>query len=1096
MNNENIYALLSLILVSVCLSAQVNIAQWNFNSPTPDADPTTGTANPSEGSGTMLTVGGTSSSFTSAGTGSSDSASTDNSALTLTGFPSQSSDNETAGVEFRVSTERYRNIVIKWDQNWSNASSSYIRIQYSMNAGSSWFNYVEGGDTTKNLYFAKAGGNTWRNGIVADFSNVGGVADNPDFRFKILTHYAPDTNIYEPANAASTYDGNASISLDMVTVTGEYFLGEFDLSTPPDQLFLTSNSTSNFPVIFRWFKSRNTNGYDLLLDNLNGNFSNPVFHEMVSGNEGDTVVNTTIREVDSLLNTLGYAPGDTFHAIWTIKSYHQYDTTFANNTWRITFFRDIPLGAFSLTTPSDNSRIEAEAGNFDPFSMSWASSVNATSYEVMFDYPGVNFSNPHYSLLSDNSGMDNALSLSLSDLDFHLDQMGVSSGDSVELIWRVLASNSAYELYSSETFEVKFIRKDVSPADFDLIEPVSQALLMTERENETDSFTFRWHASDKATNYVVVMDLPGGDIQNSPVQFVSNLDPSDTFLTMSIGDWDMMFESGHFNIFMGDTIDLEWGVVAWNQGVPKLSSQIRPIQVSRKILLGDFELLTPENNKRVPVINNSDIELKFEWTSSENAMNYELRFDTENGNFTNPLFSFKSDLNGMSTQANINYAILDSLLQLNVGVGNGDSVRLKWTVVSGSKQVTKFANEPYFIKFERVVKMGNFELITPTKGKVLKVKNQAGLAESFTWSRSNFAKTYEVVFDSLNGDFSEPILSLPSANNGNELFLGVPHQTLFDLISNQAAISADSLEVKWSVKAIAPSFEILQKKIWVDADRNATNNDGIKFEGFQSNTTNTGVCKNGLVLSLFHPKNLELMFHPNHEPDCNSGKLWPPYTSYKYQAYYTFNTTQKNDRDRFVDLINDLEPGTYVALFSRNNAGFSGWEQEIYDALAGLGCKEVLNLTNDQAAYVMIGTKGGEAGTALEDIAIYDASIANSGYASVEGEISTIFGEPEKLADVPFELLLIKDHSANRNEIEANQTTYQLYPNPTSGVIQINSLKSTKNNFQLTDIQGRILLSGTFEESVLLDLSKFSAGFYTINIAGTQGNFSSKIVKN
>jgi hypothetical protein len=189
-------------------------------------------------------------------------------------------------------------------------------------------------------------------------------------------------------------------------------------------------------------------------------------------------------------------------------------------------------------------------------------------------------------------------------------------------------------------------------------------------------------------------------------------------------------------------------------------------------------------------------------------------------------------------------------------------------------------------------------------------------------------------------------------------------------------------------------FSPIERRIWIDTDRNAHAGYGIKYGGgFTSQDMNAGVCKNGVVLSIYDKNTLELFLHPNHVPDCWQGALWPPYQQNKEQAYYAFNTASQIERNRLIAFINDLEPGTHLALFSRYSAGFSEWGQDIYDAFASLGCQQVLGLKNNNAAYVMVGTKGNPIGSAYENIAIYDPSQANSGYAAIEG---TIIGKADR----------------------------------------------------------------------------------------------------
>src|SRR5215472_1062348 len=130
--------ILSILLI---LSTRVHsdiIAQWTFNSTTPDGDMATGTLVPSTGQGTAVLVGGTTSTFATGCT--NDPAATDNSGWNAASFPSQGTSNKLAGVQFNVSTLGYSDIIVRWDHRVSSSASKYCRLQYSVD-GATWLDY-------------------------------------------------------------------------------------------------------------------------------------------------------------------------------------------------------------------------------------------------------------------------------------------------------------------------------------------------------------------------------------------------------------------------------------------------------------------------------------------------------------------------------------------------------------------------------------------------------------------------------------------------------------------------------------------------------------------------------------------------------------------------------------------------------------------------------------------------------------------------------------------------------------------------------------------------------------------------------------------
>lgn len=204
--------------------AAATIAFWDFNSPVPDADPTTGTLAPAAGYGVASLVGGVTASFT-ASNGSSDPNPTDNSNWRITTWPPQGTQNKQNGIRFRVNTAGYRDIALRWDQRNSNSASKYIRLQYSTN-GTDFVDYQ----------VIVMPHETWVNGQSVNFAGVPGVEDNPRFAVQFVTEFESTATGsgfpgYVPSNPGSTYGVNGTLRFDMVTFTGQPVLTNFTVVT-------------------------------------------------------------------------------------------------------------------------------------------------------------------------------------------------------------------------------------------------------------------------------------------------------------------------------------------------------------------------------------------------------------------------------------------------------------------------------------------------------------------------------------------------------------------------------------------------------------------------------------------------------------------------------------------------------------------------------------------------------------------------------------------------------------------------------------------------------------------------------------------------
>ena len=208
----------SLIIIAataVCArAAGATLAIWDFNSPTPDADPATGSLQPALGSGTAALVGGVTASFT-ASNGSSDPNSTDNSNWRITSWPAQDTQNKENGIRFNVPTAGYSSIKLRWDLRTSNTASKYIRLQYTTN-GTDFIDF----QVITMPY------ETWLNSQTASFVGVPDVEDNPSFGVRFVTEFertaiGSGTNGYLPCNPTNTYGSGGTLRFDMVSVISD-----------------------------------------------------------------------------------------------------------------------------------------------------------------------------------------------------------------------------------------------------------------------------------------------------------------------------------------------------------------------------------------------------------------------------------------------------------------------------------------------------------------------------------------------------------------------------------------------------------------------------------------------------------------------------------------------------------------------------------------------------------------------------------------------------------------------------------------------------------------------------------------------------------
>lgn len=188
------------------------ITHWNFNSSTPDANPSTGSWLPAVGTGQAMGVGGVATTFASGDTngGSSDTASGDDSALNLSGFGPQATSSGTRGALFQFSTVGFDNIILSYDIRHSPTSPKHEVFQYALDG----VNFVD------LLTFEAPGADVWRNGRTVDLSAVQGTSQNPQLAVRVMAATAPDTTTYEPTGEEANYSALGAWRLDAFTVYG------------------------------------------------------------------------------------------------------------------------------------------------------------------------------------------------------------------------------------------------------------------------------------------------------------------------------------------------------------------------------------------------------------------------------------------------------------------------------------------------------------------------------------------------------------------------------------------------------------------------------------------------------------------------------------------------------------------------------------------------------------------------------------------------------------------------------------------------------------------------------------------------------------
>jgi hypothetical protein len=183
----------------IALNAQaVTVAQWTYEGGTTKHDVSM------NGAG-FAALGGVTTSF-AAGSGSPAG-----NALNTTNYAAQGAGNLTRGVEYRIDTSGYENLVFSFDQRNSNTASAWTALLYTLD-NVSW-------TQATTFFMPVASATTFVKGLSFDFGGIAGTANNENFGVRLLAMFAPGTGSYAQTSGAS-YGTSGTIRYDMVTLSG------------------------------------------------------------------------------------------------------------------------------------------------------------------------------------------------------------------------------------------------------------------------------------------------------------------------------------------------------------------------------------------------------------------------------------------------------------------------------------------------------------------------------------------------------------------------------------------------------------------------------------------------------------------------------------------------------------------------------------------------------------------------------------------------------------------------------------------------------------------------------------------------------------
>ncbi len=241
-----------------------------------------------------------------------------------------------------------------------------------------------------------------------------------------------------------------------------------------------------------------------------------------------------------------------------------------------------------------------------------------------------------------------------------------------------------------------------------------------------------------------------------------------------------------------------------------------------------FSLGTPADNAEL-MLNSATpaAPIVFKWSTAmpgiSAVITYKWLLDRRTGDFTSPVWQLNSDNAGRSNQVTISHQSMDSLLA-TLGVLTAERGEFKWTVIAsnGSNNVQPSTSNKIGIK-RFGVGITSFNIFSPASSGSVTNTNPSSTTDffNFRWQRayavpSSNPITYRVVFvqkqfDANNNpiapDFSDPLFSIASNNNGVDTFANISYMQMSDsLTANGLTTLSIVAQLQWTVIATAGGF--------------------------------------------------------------------------------------------------------------------------------------------------------------------------------------------------------------------------------------------------------------------------------------------------